>query len=192
MGVNGKDFQNNSPVYDVSRIGIDMQKKTNKPNCAPGDWAEIHYVGSLTDGRVVTDSRAEGNGRPVRFSIGRSDVFKCFDLGITQLHEGDKATLRCPSDLVWGGAYVQSPLGGDPIPYHSDVNFDVEVSTCHRVPDHFKYPDLSQPHTTTLQPGKCFYLVSKQAADTYTNRVLSVNEDGLLFAEHKVVDEPSQ
>jgi len=50
------------------------------------------------------------------------------------LHKGDSARLSCPSYLAWGGAFTQSPLGGDPIPLHSNIRFDIDILDCNRQP----------------------------------------------------------
>jgi len=100
----------------MADIGIDILTKGSGDKCSAGDWTSIHYVGSLKDGRVVTDSRGEGDGQPRLFSLGKAEVFKCWDLAVTQLHKGDKAHVSCPAHYVWGDAYTQAPLGGEPIP----------------------------------------------------------------------------
>ena len=45
----------------MSRIGINFDKKGSGPQCSPGDWTTVHWVGRLKDGRVVTDSKMEGD-----------------------------------------------------------------------------------------------------------------------------------
>ena len=119
----------------MSRIGINFDKKGSGPQCNTGDWTTVHWVGRLKDGRVVTDSKMEGDQRPKTFTLGDHQVFKCWDLAITQLHKGDKAHLTCPSYYAYGGAFTQAPLGGEPIPLHSDIDFDIEIVDCNRVPD---------------------------------------------------------
>ena len=151
----------------------------------------------LKDGRVVTDSHSEGMGYPKEFSIGASEVFKCWDLVLPQLTEGTKATLDCPSYYVWGDAYTQAPLGGEPIPLGSDVDFEIEVMQCNKQPDRDNLADkyFAQPHTTTMQPDRCFYLHSHLGQDTPITWVLTTrDENGVQTAavEHKVLDDPSQ
>lgn len=126
-GPNGDNYTNESADYDLSRIGVSVTTQGNGPKCTRGDWAIVHWKGSLNDGRVVTDSHSEGLGYPKTFAVGNAEVFKCWDLVLPQLHQGDKATVSCPSYYAWGGAYTLSPLGGEPIPLHSDITFDLEV-----------------------------------------------------------------
>ena len=52
-----------------------------------------------------------------------------------------------------------------------------------------------QPHTTTMQPGRCFYLHSQLGEDTALDWVLTTRKDnGQLVAavEHKVLDDLDQ
>ena len=192
-GPNGDNYTNESADYDLSRIGISVSSKGSGPQCTKGDWATVHWKGALTDGRVVTDSRSEGWGYPKHFAVGNHEVFACWDHALPQLHEGDKATLTCPSYYAWGGAYTLSPLGGEPIPLHSDVTFEVEVVECARHPERTQY--FNQPHTSTMQPGRAFYLHSHTGADEALDQVLCTRTEGgrqVLAVEHKVVDEPEQ
>lgn len=94
-GPNGSNYNNNDARYDVGLIGIDVttQAKAGTPTCAPGDWATVHYKASLDNGLVVANSREEPTGLPRDFILGASEVFKCWDLAVQKLHEGDSATL---------------------------------------------------------------------------------------------------
>ena len=134
-GPNGANYKNIGADYDLSRIGIDITTQGTGPKCKPGDWTTIRYTGQLKDGRQVTSSRTEGASNPKTFSLGAREVFHCWDLAIQQLHQGDKARLTCPSYYAYGGAFTWAPVGGEPIPLHSDIDFDIEVVECNRVPD---------------------------------------------------------
>merc|ERR1712032_1477530 len=165
-GPNGENYKHDTASYDLSRIGIDITEPGTGPKCKPGDWVTVHWVGTLKDGRVITDSHQEPGGGPKTFSLGAREVFHCWDLALTQLHQGAKAHLDCPSYFVYGGAFTWAPIGGEPIPLHSDVDFDIEVVECNRVPEFTEYKD--QPVTTTMQPGRCMYLHSDAAEEEGT------------------------
>jgi len=139
FGPNGAEYSNTDSDYDLSRIGIDVTTKSTGQQCKPGMWTTVHWVASLPDGRVVSDSRAEPGGLPKTFALGASEVFKCWDLAIPKLNSGTKATLHCPSFYAWGGAYTQAPLGGEPIPLNTDVNFEIEVVNCNSTPTFTQY-----------------------------------------------------
>jgi len=82
----------------------------------------------------VTDSRAEPGGLAKTFNVGADQVFKCWDLAIQVLNKGAKATVQCPSNLAYGTAWTVSPLGGEPIPKGSDIEFYLEVEDCNISP----------------------------------------------------------
>ena len=175
-GPNGENFKNINAQYDTSRIGIDILEKGKGDKCAEGQWATVHWTGYLKDGREITSSKVENGGRPKTFSVGSHEVFYCWDLAVPQLTEGTKAKLSCPSYYVYGGAFTWAPIGGEPIPLHSDVDFDFEVVECNRVPE--VKPEPKQPHTTTMQPGRCMYLHAEASKDESTPLVITCeNED---------------
>jgi len=134
FGPNGEGYTNFNANYDLSRIGIDIEKAGEGDKCKTGDWATVHYTASLEDGTEVSDTRAEAGGRPLHFTLGDHQAFKCFDVAIPQLKQGAKDTLHCPSFYAWGSAHTQSPLGGEPIPANSDIDFEIEVVECNREP----------------------------------------------------------
>lgn len=197
FGPNGENYKNNSPDYDMSRIGIDITKQGGDKHCNVGDWTTVHYVAKLKDGRVVSDTRAEPGNLPKVFALGAHETFKCLDNAIPQLHQGDKANLSCPSFQVWGDAYTQAPLGGEPIPLGSDIDFELEVVECNRTPT--RVAQVNQPVTTTMQPGKCLMLhFTKGEEHTGNDLLLTVEESeykkGSKYAylDHKLTDDPTQ
>ena len=160
-GPNGRDYENDKAEYDFSRIGINIETKGSGDKCKEGDWAIVEYKGWLKDGRLVTDSTQEKDGRPLTFSVGKAEVFKCWDLAITQLHKGDVARLSCPSFYAWGDAFTWPPIGGEPIPLGSDIEFEFKVNDCNRTPTWTNYYD--QPKTTTMRDDTCMYLFWKES-----------------------------
>lgn len=177
-GANGAGYSNTDASYDVSRIGIDVRTAGTGPTCRPGDWTTVHWVGTLRDGRVITDSRAEPGGLPKTFALGAHEVFNCWDLAIPKLQQGTKARLSCPSYFAYGSAYTWPPVGGEPIPLNSDVDFDVEVVECNRTPEFTEY--YQQPRTTTMQPNKCMWLHLVEADSTANEMVLTEQEGGAI------------
>lgn len=160
-----------SADYDLSRIGIQVTEEGTGPKCKVGDWTTVHWTGYLKDGREITDSRSEPGGAPKVFDLGSREVFHCWDLAIPQLKQGTKARISCPSYYAYGGAYTQAPLGGEPIPLNSDIDFDIEVVECNRTP--VWVPPAAQPHTTTMQPNRCMYIHSDESASESTPLVLT-------------------
>jgi len=90
-GPNGANYSNVDATYDLSRIGINISEMGSGDNCKPGDWTTVHWTGTLPDGRVVTDSRAEPGGLPKTFALGDHEVFACWDFAIPKLKQGASA-----------------------------------------------------------------------------------------------------
>ena len=124
-GPNGDNYQNNNPVYDFSRIKIDIADPGAGDKCREGAWISAHWVANLMkDGRIYSDTKQEGNGEPQLFTLGGHHVIKCLDIAMTQLKPGAKAHIECPSFYAFGGAFTQSFLkGGLPLPLHADVEY---------------------------------------------------------------------
>jgi len=157
----------------MSRIGISIDQHGKGPLCTVGDWTTVHWVGRLKDGRVVTESKGEGDQRPKTFTLGDHQVFKCWDLALTQLHQGDVATLDCPSFYAYGDAMTWPPVGGEPIPLNSDIDFEIEILECGRTPE---FVDQSpQPVTTTMQSGQCMWLHWDESQSLRDDLVLSTS-----------------
>jgi FKBP-type peptidyl-prolyl cis-trans isomerase len=83
-GKNGEGYKNVDPTQAMSKIGIDVKTQGTGDKCKETDWATINWKGTLTNGEVVTDSLSEGTG-PKTFTVGRDEVFKCWDLAVQQL-----------------------------------------------------------------------------------------------------------
>jgi len=158
----------------------------------------MQWTGSLMDGRMITDSKSDSNKMKTTFAQGNREVFRCFELVAAQLHKGDKAHVTCPANLVYGQAFTWSPLGGEPIPLGSDMQFDIEIQDCNVIPTK-RAPD-TQPRTTMMQPDQCFYLHLDSSEHTSLDLVLSTEQKRhadnwpakYAMVEHKVVDDLSQ
>ncbi|KAG8778258.1 hypothetical protein FRC12_025071 [Ceratobasidium sp. 428] len=85
-----------------------------------GDTVQIHYVGTLTNGKKFDSSR--DNGTPFKTKIAVGQVIKGWDEGVPQLSLGEKAKLTITPDYGYGA-------GGYPpvIPPNSTLIFEVEL-----------------------------------------------------------------
>jgi len=178
-GPNGSNYKNTGADYDLSRIGIDITKEGTGAKCKPGDWTTIKYTGQLKDGRQVTNTDIEHNGEPITIALGNRESFHCFDLAIPQLTQGTKARLDCPSYYAYGTAFTWAPVGGEPIPLGSDMEFELEVVECNRTPETYmaQAGKYNQPQTTTMQPGRCMYLHAETATEHEPLVITCENED---------------
>ncbi|HEX5744772.1 MAG TPA: FKBP-type peptidyl-prolyl cis-trans isomerase [Archangium sp.] len=83
----------------------------------PDDTVEVHYRGTLPDGKEF-DSSYKRN-EPAQFPL--SAVIKCWTEGVQRMKVGGKAKLVCPPDLAYGDR------GTPGIPAGSALVFEVEL-----------------------------------------------------------------
>lgn len=84
-----------------------------------GDTLEVHYTGTLaSDGTQFDSSRG---GEPLRFPVGVRRVIRGWDIALTRMSVGERATLRIPAALGYGSE------GSGKIPPDADLVFDVEL-----------------------------------------------------------------
>ncbi|KAF9790356.1 hypothetical protein BJ322DRAFT_1098202 [Thelephora terrestris] len=85
-----------------------------------GDTVEIHYVGTLDDGRVFDSSRRRASAFKTEIGVGK--VIRGWDEGVPQLSQGEKANLVVTSDYAYG------TRGFPPhIPANATLTFEVEL-----------------------------------------------------------------
>jgi FKBP-type peptidyl-prolyl cis-trans isomerase FkpA len=86
----------------------------------PGDKVKVHYTGRLLKTNYVFDSSKDRD--PLEFTIGKGDVIKGWDEGVTGMKVGGKRKLTIPSRLGYGDE------GSPPkIPGKATLVFDVEL-----------------------------------------------------------------
>ena len=86
----------------------------------PGDTVSVHYSGFLVDGSKF-DSSLDRN-KPLDFVLGKGQVIKGWDEGVSLLNVGTKAKLIIPPDLGYGKRGA-----GRVIPPDATLIFDVEL-----------------------------------------------------------------
>src|SRR5262245_47118710 len=99
--------------YEDQQEGTGVAAKT-------GDTVEVHYTGTLKDGKKFDSSR--DRNRPFAFKLGAGQVIKGWDEGVAGMKVGGKRKLVIPSDLGYG------PRGyPGAIPPNAELTFDVEL-----------------------------------------------------------------
>lgn len=68
------------------------------PKC--GQTVVIHYTACLCDGSIIDSSRNRGN--PFKFKIGKGEVIKGWDVGVSKMSQGERAKLVCSPDFAYG------------------------------------------------------------------------------------------
>jgi peptidylprolyl isomerase len=91
------------------------------PQPKPGDDILVNYTGRFLDGKIFDSSLASGRG-PFELHLGRGEVIKGWDEGLSTMHVGGKRKLIIPPGLAYGS-------GGYPgvIPPNSTLTFEVEL-----------------------------------------------------------------
>jgi peptidylprolyl isomerase len=89
-----------------------------------GDTLQVHYVGTLKDGKRFDSN--EATDRPFEFRLGAGQVIKGWDEGIAGMKVGGKRKLIIPPDLAYGPREIKD-AAKVLIPANSELIFEVEL-----------------------------------------------------------------
>jgi len=107
-------------VLNILAVEKEVLQEGDGAQPVNGDTVRVHYTGMLEDGTVF-DSSVE-RGEPIEFPLGAGFVIPGWDIGIADMHVGEKAILTIPSALGYG------PQGSPPdIPPNATLIFEVEL-----------------------------------------------------------------
>ena len=100
-------------------IYIVTTKKGTGEQPQPMQTVTVHYTGKLLDGTVFDSSVKRGE--PFSFMLGARQVIPGWEVAVSKMHVGEKATVLIPSDFAYG------ERGNYAIPPFSPLVFDIEV-----------------------------------------------------------------
>ena len=87
---------------------------------ASGQKVSVHYTGWLLNGTKFDSSK--DRGRAFQFSLGKGEVIRGWDEGVSGMKVGGKRKLTIPPDLGYGARGA-----GGVIPPNATLMFDVEL-----------------------------------------------------------------
>ncbi|KYO47289.1 peptidyl-prolyl cis-trans isomerase FKBP11 [Alligator mississippiensis] len=83
-----------------------------RERAAPGDTLQIHYTGSLEDGRVVDTSLARD---PLQLELGKRQVIPGLEQGLLDMCVGEKRRVIIPPNLAYGKRGSPPAIPGNPL-----------------------------------------------------------------------------
>ncbi len=109
-----------------SAAGLKIEEvKTGTGKEATGNVVvEVHYTGTLTDGKKFDSSK--DRNEPFKFQLGVGQVIKGWDLGVSGMKVGGIRKLTIPPELGYGQRGA-----GSVIPPNATLLFEVELLGVH-------------------------------------------------------------
>ncbi|KAL2169580.1 hypothetical protein VTG60DRAFT_5892 [Thermothelomyces hinnuleus] len=109
------------PVPQLDGLQIEVLKEgSGEQETARGNTIDVHYTGTLTNGKKFDSSR--DRGEPLRFTVGQGQVIKGWDEGLLGMKVGEQRKLTIAPELAYGSRGV-----GGVIPPNATLIFETEL-----------------------------------------------------------------
>ena len=115
--------QTAGPVTTKSGLVYQSLKEGTGASPAATDTVNVHYRGTLADGREFDSSHKRG--QPAEFPLNR--VIPCWTEGVQMMKPGGKARLTCPPAIAYGERGA-----GSVIPPNATLQFEIELLSVRR------------------------------------------------------------
>ncbi|MBI1974482.1 MAG: FKBP-type peptidyl-prolyl cis-trans isomerase [Candidatus Zambryskibacteria bacterium] len=119
IGFFNPQLKQSNQIENQSRLIKEDLKTGTGPAAASGDKITVHYIGTLTDGRVF-DSSLDRN-MPFEFTLGAGEVIRGWDEGVVGMRVGGKRKLIISPEYAYGSKGVGT------IPPNATLVFQVEL-----------------------------------------------------------------
>ena len=107
-------------IKTASGLGIEDLVVGDGATASAGQRVSVHYTGWLENGTKFDSSK--DRGEPFMFSLGRGEVIRGWDEGVSGMKVGGKRKLTIPAALGYG-----TRGAGGVIPPNATLVFDVEL-----------------------------------------------------------------
>ena len=107
-------------IKTASGLTIEDLVVGNGATAAAGQRVSVHYTGWLQDGNKFDSSK--DRGQAFMFSLGRGEVIRGWDEGVSGMKVGGRRKLTIPPDLGYG-----TRGAGGVIPPNATLLFEVEL-----------------------------------------------------------------
>jgi peptidylprolyl isomerase len=169
------------PTFTTTPSGLQymITKHGEGLKAATGSLVTVHYTGKFLNDSVF-DSSVEKN-RPITITLGKGQVIKGWDEGLTYLKEGDEATFIIPADLAYGNRQV------GPIPANSTLKFEVKLISVQEIKEPVPF-NCAGLDTLKLESGLQIIMVSEgKGPKPVKNNKVDVHYTG-YFTDGKIFD----
>jgi FKBP-type peptidyl-prolyl cis-trans isomerase FkpA len=109
-----------SSITSPSGLGVEELTLGTGAAATKGQRVTVHYTGWLVNGSKFDSSKDRGD--PFVFSLGRGQVIRGWDEGVTGMKVGGKRKLTIPPELGYGARGA-----GGVIPPNATLVFEVEL-----------------------------------------------------------------
>jgi len=107
-------------IKTASGLGIEDLVVGDGATASAGQRVSVHYTGWLENGTKFDSSK--DRGEPFMFSLGRGEVIRGWDEGVSGMKVGGKRKLTIPAALGYGARGA-----GGVIPPNATLLFEVEL-----------------------------------------------------------------
>ncbi|KAI6239252.1 Peptidylprolyl isomerase [Aphelenchoides fujianensis] len=121
MAAKDEQFEQQDLSKDGGVLKTIKRAGSSDKSPAQGDTVYVHYTGTLASNGEKFDSSRD-RSEPFSFALGKGQVIKAWDLGVSTMKQGERCELICRADYAYG------PSGSPPkIPADATLKFDIEL-----------------------------------------------------------------